>query len=366
MNHIKYMKRALKLAELGKQNVSPNPAVGAVLVKNGTIIGEGFHRGSGFLHAEIVAIESAKTSIRGAKLYTTLEPCYSTYPGKKQPACTDRIIKEGIAHVIISMKDPNKHVSGQGISTLKSAGVSVTTGILTEETQLLNKVFIKNMQQKLPYVHLKIAQTIDGKIATETGHSKWITDEDARADVHELRSEYDAILIGSNTAKMDDPLMTVRYGKKKSIQRIVLNRQLSLELSLRIFKDLQKNPTTVCIDINAVIDPKMKQKYLEKGIGIIELDCGEERTIPLKPLLEALYQKGICSVLVEGGSALFTAFFKENYFDELTFYIAPKICGNGISAFGQLDIQSMDSAINFLNPEIRTINNQLVLTTRRI
>lgn len=365
MNHIKYMKRALQLAELGKNDVSPNPAVGAVLVKNNTIIGEGFHKRAGSPHAEIEAIESAVVSLKGSTLYTTLEPCCSVYPGKKQPPCTDRIIKEGISNVVISMKDPNSHVSGQGVSMLETAGLSVTTGILIKETTRLNKVFIKNMLEKLPYIHLKIAQTIDGNIATANGHSKWITDKDAREDVHRLRSEYDAILIGSNTAEMDDPLLTVRTGKKNPIHRIVLNSDLSLPLSLRMFKDLHENSSTICIDKNSEIDSMKKQRVLAQGIGIIEINCSENGLIPIKALLEQLFRQGICSIIVEGGSSVYTSFIKENLFDEVTFYIAPRISGKGKLAIGQLDIMSMKDSINLINPQIRTINDQIVLTAFR-
>lgn len=366
MNHIRFMKKALELAESGTLNVSPNPAVGAVIVKNDIIIGEGFHRGPGTLHAEIAAIESAKGSVKGSTLYTTLEPCCSVYPGKRQPPCTERIIDEGIKAVVIAVKDPNQHVSGRGIEQLEAAGIKVSSEVLHEEALKQNKVYFKNISTSLPYVHLKIAQTIDGKIATNTGHSKWITDDDARDNVQKLRSHYDAVLIGSNTTRLDNPSLTVRNGSRKSIHRIVLNTALNIPDTLKLLEDQTDNPTTICVSENAEIDEKVKKSFLDKGVSILETRCTPEGRIDLTILLKDLFARGIYSVLVEGGSSVFTSFIKESLFDEMTFYIAPRICGSGISSIGDLNTINMTDSLELKRPEFHTINGQIILNGHRL
>ncbi|MBI9099783.1 MAG: bifunctional diaminohydroxyphosphoribosylaminopyrimidine deaminase/5-amino-6-(5-phosphoribosylamino)uracil reductase RibD [Spirochaetaceae bacterium] len=363
MKHIQYMERALELAKKGIQEVSPNPAVGALLVKDGTIIGEGYHRGSGTLHAEIKAINSAGVSVEGATLYSTLEPCSTKYAGKKQAPCVERIIQEKISSVIISSLDPNPHVNGKGVEMLEKAGIHVITGVLDEENKILNEVYIKNMSQSLPFVHIKIAQTIDGKIATGLRDSKWITDEKAREDVHELRSCYDSILVGSGTVKYDDPLLTVRTVNRKSIKRLVVNSDLDIPLTHRIFENQNENPTMVITDKSVSMERQIP--YKSRAIEILQIPSREKKRIDLTILMRELYAEGIRSVLVEGGSEIFTSFIKDKIFDKISFYIAPKICGSGMDSTKELEIEYMVDAIELKNVQIRTINNQVVMTGYR-
>jgi diaminohydroxyphosphoribosylaminopyrimidine deaminase/5-amino-6-(5-phosphoribosylamino)uracil reductase len=289
MNHIKHMKKALKLAEKGIHNVSPNPAVGALLVKDGKIIGEGFHRGPGYPHAEIEAIDNAKQSLKGTTLYCTLEPCSSMYEGKKQAPCTNRIIKEKISTVVISMVDPNPFVNGLGIKQLKEAGIVVISGILEDESRKLNEVFIKNKTKSLPFVHLKIAQTLDGKIATESNNSQWITDEDARKDVHKLRSLYDSVLIGSGTVLIDDPLLTIRYGIDKPICRIILDSKLKTPLHSNLLQNDQKNETYIFTGNN--VDQDQITPYIQENVKIVKISINDENQIDLNELLRKLYHQ---------------------------------------------------------------------------
>lgn len=363
MNHTDFMKKALSLAQKGEHQVSPNPAVGAVLVKNGRIIGEGYHQGPGTLHAEIDAIEKSKEPVEGSTLYTTLEPCSSSYPGKNQPPCTERIIREKIREVVISIIDPDNRVNGKGICKLKEAGIEVITGVLEDETYRLNEIFIKNKVEKKPFVHLKIAQTLDGRIATESGDSKWITDSDARKSVHKLRTRYDAILIGAGTALQDDPFLTVRHGYSKKIRRIVIDRYLKLPESLKIFEDQENNPTIVITGTD--VSEQSYRSFIENNIKVLKIKSDSDNRIDLPDMLLQLYSHGICSIMVEGGSRIFTSFISEGIYDKITTYIAPRLCGNGIPAIGKLDISKMKDSKKLMNPQIDLINGQIVLTAYR-
>jgi diaminohydroxyphosphoribosylaminopyrimidine deaminase/5-amino-6-(5-phosphoribosylamino)uracil reductase len=286
------------------------------------------------------------------------------YEGKKQAPCTNRIIKEKISTVVISMVDPNPFVNGLGIKQLKEAGIVVISGILEDESRKLNEVFIKNKTKSLPFVHLKIAQTLDGKIATESNNSQWITDEDARKDVHKLRSLYDSVLIGSGTVLIDDPLLTIRYGIDKPICRIILDSKLKTPLHSNLLQNDQKNETYIFTGNN--VDQDQITPYIQENVKIVKISINDENQIDLNELLRKLYQLGICSVLVEGGSQIFTSFIHENLFDKLTVYISPKICGSGISSVNNLGTEIMDDSLQLKRTEIKEINNQIVFSGYRI
>jgi diaminohydroxyphosphoribosylaminopyrimidine deaminase/5-amino-6-(5-phosphoribosylamino)uracil reductase len=230
-----FMQRALRLAKKGMGTTSPNPMVGSVVVKNGEIVGEGFHRKAGEAHAEIIALESAGQRAKGAELYLTLEPCIHY---GKTPPCVEALIKAGVERAVIAMQDPNPLVAGQAIKKLKKAGVDVTVGVMREEAKKLNEVFIKYITTKRPFVIGKIAQSLDGKVALSTGESKWITSEPARVKVHELRSWCDAVMVGIGTMLADDPLLTCRLpGKRKSQTRIIVDSTAKIPLDARIFEN---------------------------------------------------------------------------------------------------------------------------------
>lgn len=358
MNHNYFMKRALELAGKAVNYVSPNPAVGAVLVRDNRIIGEGYHRGPGSRHGEIDAMENCREPLKGAVLYTTLEPCCKDYPGKRQPPCTERIIAEGISRVVVATEDPNPHVRGHGIELLRKAGIAVETGIQEAEAKELIEVFTVNQLEKRPFVHLKMAQTLDGRIATVSGDSKWITDESAREDVHRLRARYDSVMAGSTTIKADNPLLTVRGEETKNIRRIILSGSLNLTTGYQVFEDQLNNKTTV-ITSNAA-DKKKIESFEDMGIEVIQLPAGDDGLISPRQVTHALFQSGIRSLFVEGGSEVITGFLKAGVFDKVTIYTAPIITGKGLEAIGDLQTERMSDSLHLSGIQIRRIGNQTV------
>jgi diaminohydroxyphosphoribosylaminopyrimidine deaminase/5-amino-6-(5-phosphoribosylamino)uracil reductase len=315
-NDVQYMRRALDLAELGSSTVSPNPLVGAVLVKNGKIIGEGHHQIRGEGHAEVNAIESASEDVAGSTLYCTLEPCCHTK--KVTPPCTDLIVVSRIRRVVIAAQDPNPLVSGQGVEILRSHGIDVNLSVLEEEAKKQNKIFFKNMLKKQPFVHIKVASTLDGRIATSEGDSRWITSEFARQEVHALRLKYDAVMIGKNTLRQDNPSLNARENDKvlKENHKIVVGDLEEKDLDLNIFKS--KKPV-----INIFNKKELKHPNL-KSI---------KKSSTWSETFKDLYKENICSILVEGGSVLISSLIEEENYDEATFYFSTKVIGNGPSLF---------------------------------
>ncbi|GAB6073261.1 bifunctional diaminohydroxyphosphoribosylaminopyrimidine deaminase/5-amino-6-(5-phosphoribosylamino)uracil reductase RibD [Venenivibrio stagnispumantis] len=339
---IKYMKRALQLAKKGKGYTHPNPAVGAVIVKDGKIIGEGYHKKAGMPHAEREAIKDAKEKgydIKGSTMYVTLEPC--CHYGRTPP-CTNAIIEEGIKKVVVATLDPNPLVAGQGIEILKKAGIETKIGILQEEAKKLNEDFFVYITEKRPFIHLKIAQTIDGKIATKIGSSKWITSEKSRKFAHKLRLEASAVMVGVNTALKDNPSLTIRYIKsKKQPKRILIDRYIKTPIDFNIFN--QEAQTILFCSKNA--DKSKIEKLREKNIKIYQLEEKEER-LDLKEILKILAEEEqVIHLLVEGGKDLITQFIKNQLYDKISVFIAPKIVGeDGISSIGKLDILDIKDA----------------------
>lgn len=329
------MQRCLELAKYGLGNVSPNPLVGCVIAKNGKIIGEGYHKKFGSAHAEINAIKDAclnrqakrkRNSLKGSTLYVNLEPC--SHQGKTKP-CVDKIIKNKIAKVVIGIKDPNPDVAGNGIKKLRENGIKVETNILKEECLELNKFFFKHIQTGIPYVTLKVAQSLDGKITDKKYNSKWISGEDSRKYVHKLRSKYDAVLIGRNTLEKDNPKLTVRNFKGRNPLRIILDTKLTSKLNKNVFTDSQRKKTIVITSKKA---DKRKVKELNL-IGVEVLFCSvKDKRLNLAETLKILGELGINSVLVEGGGEIFSSFVKENLADELLMFISSKVMGKGIDA----------------------------------
>jgi diaminohydroxyphosphoribosylaminopyrimidine deaminase/5-amino-6-(5-phosphoribosylamino)uracil reductase len=326
---IHYMKRALRLAKKGEGKVSPNPLVGAVIVKNNHIIGEGYHQKYGEAHAEINAINSAGQSVKGATLYCNLEPCCHTH--KQTPPCVDRIIKEGIKRVVVAGIDPNPKVKGKGFALMKQAGIDITKDILAQENQELNKFYIKYIIRQLPYITLKIAQTIDGYISDQKNQQLWLTGERATRLVHRWRSAYDSVLIGANTLRVDNPLLTVRYGKRRHPVRIVLTGSADIDHELKIF--YQKKSHKTWIITTTKNHPGLLKISEDKGCELIELPADSDQRIPLLSVLKYLAKQKITSVLVEGGQQIFSQFIHSGLWDELKIFIAPKILGTGIKAF---------------------------------
>ncbi len=321
MEDIFYMKKALSLAKKGKGKVEPNPMVGVVIVKNGKIIGEGWHQKYGFAHAEVNAINNATESLGNSTMYVNLEPC--SHFGKTPP-CADLIIQKKIKRVVIGMVDPNEKVKGQGIAKLKKAGIEVVCGVLEKEAQKLNEVFLKNINQKLPFITLKSAMSLDGKIACENGNSKWISNEKSRNYVHKLRRENDAIMVGINTVLKDNPQLTCRIKNGRNPIRIVVDSLGKIPLESNIVQTAKEIKTILACSDKIEIN---KEEILnEKGLIILKT-TSKNGKVNLKNLLEKLYELGICSILVEGGATLNHSLLKEKLIDKFLFFVCPLIIG---------------------------------------
>lgn len=336
-----YIKLTLELAKKGRGFVSPNPLVGCIIIKEDRIIGAGFHKEYGGKHAEINAIDSAKVNVEGSTLYVNLEPC--SHQGNTPP-CVDKIIEKKIKKVIIGTMDMNPLVSGNGIRKLKKAGIDVKVGVLENECLILNKFFFKFITKKTPYVTLKVAQTLDGKIADGDGGSKWITSLPSRRYVHSLRSHYDAVLIGSGTLIKDDPSLTVRLTEGRNPLRLILDTNLNLKTSHKIFTNNADKKLTL-ITSKANINRKRKLSRLEKlGVNVIFAKKEGPNRLNLKSVLRELGKRNISSILVEGGGSVFTSFIQQNLFDNILVFLSPKILGQGIPAIGDIGITNIKRA----------------------
>ncbi len=328
-----YMRKVIQLAHLGAGYVSPNPMVGAIIVKNGKVIGKGYHKKFGGPHAEVNAINNAKESVEGATIYVNLEPC--NYHGKTPP-CTDLLIKSKIARVVIGMKDPNPRVTAKGIKQLRKAGIEVTVCVLENEAKKLNKTFIKYISTNMPFVTLKVAQTLDGKIADKTGKSQWITCKESRKYVHQLRAEYDAVLVGANTIINDNPSLTVRDAKGRNPVRIIIDGNFNVPEKAKVFQDSLAQ-TILFIASNRRLKQSAKKLKLEKkNITIVEMPGTKSGHLEIESILKKLGEFNIASVLVEGGTTIFSQFVQQHQADKLLTFIAPKILGQGLNSFKQL------------------------------
>lgn len=352
----KIMKRCLSLARKGQ--VLPNPMVGCIIIRNSEIIGKGYHRKFGGPHAEVNAINDAKKkghSLKGSTLYVNLEPC--SHHGKTPP-CADLIIREGIKEVVVGMKDPNPLVAGKGILKLKKHGIKVIEGVLREECRELNKVFTTVISKKRPYIILKSAQSIDGKIALNNFNSKWITNIKSRTLSHELRSYCDGILIGRKTAETDDPELTARLNRHpKNPIRLVIDKDLKLERKLKIFSD--KAARTI------ILHDAEKRPDFVPGIEYLGIKEGR-KGLNLKDMCGKLVKKGIHSILIEGGSKTLSGFFEEDIFDEMYVMIAPKVFGQGISPFSDYKLDRINKAKELILNKVIRLGNDIVLNYKSI
>ena len=339
MNDNEYMKIALKLAARGRGFASPNPMVGAVIVKKGRIIGQGYHQCCGENHAEVNAIENATESVEGATIYVTLEPC--CHHGKTPP-CADLIIRRRLERVVIGATDSNPLVSCRGISRLQAAGIQTTVGILEKECRDLNEVFFHYMETGMPFVTVKYAQTLDGRIATSTGNSQWISSPASLTFAHRLRAEHDAILVGIGTIVKDNPSLTVRRVKGRNPLRIVVDSDLAVSLSANIMQDLPSIPTLIATTRKA--SDKKFIALKKAGAGLVTIASNKRGHVDLKKLFRILAQRQVSSVLIEGGAQIVTSAMKENLVNRLVTVIAPKIIGKGIEAVGDLNIRNLQDA----------------------
>jgi diaminohydroxyphosphoribosylaminopyrimidine deaminase/5-amino-6-(5-phosphoribosylamino)uracil reductase len=353
-----YIQLTIEIAKKGEGSVSPNPLVGCVITKNNRIIGAGYHEKYGEAHAEINAINSSAESLEGSTLYVNLEPC--SHHGKTPP-CVERIIKEKIKRVVIGTLDINPLVSGNGVKALKKAGIEVKVGVLEKECIELNKFFFKFITNKIPYVTLKAAQTLDGMIADKNNYSEWISSSESRKYVHLLRARYDAVLIGFETARKDNPKLTVRMTEGRNPYRVVLDSSLKLKSDLNLFKINSDNKTIV------IASEKSKSKSnkitrLEKlGVRVLFVREDDNRRLVLKSVLKELAKLQIISLLVEGGSKIYSAFIKKNLFDDIYLFVSPKILGNGLKTFSEIESKKLSDAAKLSINHIQKIGDDLLI-----
>ncbi len=324
-SHQNYMQQALELAVLGRYTASPNPMVGCVIVKAGEVIGKGYHQRAGEGHAEIHALAEAGERASGATAYITLEPC--CHHGRTPP-CTDALIKAGIKHVYTACLDPNPLVAGKGVETLRQAGITAEVGLCEQAAKELNKIFIHYMATKRPYVIAKWAMSLDGKTITHPEDDKQISSATSQQLTHDIRQQVDAILIGSQTAIQDDPLLTVRYAKEiiKQPIRIILCSGTHLPLNLKLFDTTLPGKTMVAATDK--FDATCKSELNQRNIDVITLNTNKDGRISIPHLLDTLGQQQITSLLVEGGMTLHEDFFRENCVNQTHVFVAPVIIGS--------------------------------------
>lgn len=354
-----YMKRAIELAKKGTGFVNPNPLVGAVIVKDDRIIGEGYHHKYGEAHAERDALANCHESPKGATIYVTLEPC--CHHGK-QPPCTEAILEAGISRVVVGSMDPNPLVSGKGVSYLEQHGIRVDGLLLNQECLNINKVFFHYIKDKKPYVIMKYAQTLDGKIATESGLSKWITGEKARERVHQDRHRYSAIMVGVGTVLLDDPMLNCRLSEIEPSHptRIICDSHLRTPLDSKI---VQTADTIRTIIATTSDDEARKEEYLKCGVEIITTECDENKCVDLNELMQCLGQLGIDSVILEGGGTLNWSAMSSGIVDEVQAYIAPKIFGGdkAKTPVGGKGVKAPDDAFKLKNTRITQLGEDILV-----
>lgn len=355
-NDQQYMQLALDLAESAMGRTNPNPLVGAVIVKDGVIVGTGLHRKAGEPHAEVHAVRMAGEHAVDATIYVTLEPC-SHYG--KTPPCANLLVESGVKRVVVAMQDPNPSVAGRGIKLLRDAGIEVEVGLLEKQARRLNERFIHNMLTLRPFVISKFAMTLDGKIATYNGHSKWITDEGARQDVHELRDKVDAILVGVGTVLKDNPSLTTRLADRmgKNPIRIILDSNLRTPLHANVCDTSQARTIIV------TASEKQGAEYETAGVDILRVSM-QDGKLHLEEMLEKLYQMGITDLLVEGGGEINASFLRKRLIQKFLIYVAPKILGgrNSITPFTGEDAETIDEAMLVDFGEIMKIGQDIRMT----
>ena len=356
----KYMERAIELAKKGVGAVNPNPLVGAVIVKDGRVIGEGYHAQYGGLHAERQALENVTESPAGAELYVTLEPCNHT---GKQPPCTDAILEAKIKRVYIGSDDPNPLVCGKGVWRLRSAGVEVITHVMKDECDALNKPFFHYITHKTPYIVYKYAMTMDGKISAYTGKSKWISNEASRHNSQELRNRCSGIMVGIGTVFADDPMLTCRLEDGHNPVRIICDTKLRIPMDSNIVKTAGEVRTIVAAGES--IKGKINDKYnelMKKNVEVIFIE-EEDGEINLKMLMNKLGELEIDSVIIEGGGTLNYSALKAEIVNEVMIYMAPKLLGgkDALTAVEGKGFEEPDLAAHFTLKEVRNLDDDLLI-----
>jgi diaminohydroxyphosphoribosylaminopyrimidine deaminase/5-amino-6-(5-phosphoribosylamino)uracil reductase len=354
-----WMNRALELAERGRGHVEPNPLVGAVVVRDGKIVGEGWHQRFGEAHAEVLALKEAGEAARGATLYVTLEPC--CHHGKTPP-CTDAILGAGIARVVAAMSDPFPQVSGGGVARLIAAGVSVEVGLEAEKARRLNAPYLKLLATGRPYVHAKWAMTLDGKIATRTGDSKWISNAASRRVVHELRGRVDAIIVGSGTALADDPMLTARPAGQRTPVRVVLDSQARLPTTSRLAQTARETAVLLAVA------RKNERAEALRALGCEVLEFPDARgRVALPALLDGLGRRRMTNVLVEGGAGVLGSFLAAGAIDECHVFVAPRLVGGADTKtpIAGLGFEKIAEALTLEDVQVEMIEGDVYIHARK-
>ncbi|HXF06241.1 MAG TPA: bifunctional diaminohydroxyphosphoribosylaminopyrimidine deaminase/5-amino-6-(5-phosphoribosylamino)uracil reductase RibD [Blastocatellia bacterium] len=354
-----WMRRALELAASAIGEASPNPLVGALVVRDGRIVGRGVHRYAQVTHAEVLALEDAGEQARGATLYTTLEPC--SHHGRTPP-CTEMIIRSGITRVVAAMIDPNPQVCGRGLETLRRAGVRVDLGVCESEARRLNEAFVTYITTGRPFVHLKIAMSLDGRIATRSRESRWITGEVARRRAHELRHQSDAVLVGIGTVLADDPQLTDRLGLPRSrpLVRVVLDSRLRLPLESRLVRTADEAPVLV---FTSYAEKERIERLGALGVTVIRVPP-EDHRVSLPAVLEELGRREITRLLVEGGAEVAAAFVEHRLVDKFTLFLAPRLIGGreAVPALGGSGCAGLNEALTVDIVSLDRVGEDIELT----
>lgn len=360
----KYMRQALRLARRGMGTTSPNPMVGAVVVRGNRIVGQGYHRCAGEAHAEVLALQDAGEKARGATLYVTLEPC--NHFGKTPP-CTEAVLKAGIRKVVAGMRDPNHRVFGGGIQRLRKGGVEVEVGVLEEACRELNAPFCKYVNARMPFVTLKGALTLDGKIATASGDSRWVTSPESRQEVHRLRQAADAVMVGIGTALKDDPLLNVRLSRtraKRQPLRIVVDSRLRIPLTSQLIQTASQYPTLIAATRAA--SPSKARRLEKRNVEVWTLPKNPHGKVNLRVLMKKLGERGLVSVLLEGGAQLNASAVRERLVDRFLFFFAPKVAGGAKApgVIGGEGVRRMRAALPLELLRVRRIGRDLLVEAK--
>jgi diaminohydroxyphosphoribosylaminopyrimidine deaminase / 5-amino-6-(5-phosphoribosylamino)uracil reductase len=352
------MQRALTLARRTRGYTCPNPAVGAVIVHNGTIVGEGYHRACGQPHAEAEALARAGDKARGATIYITLEPC--DHHGRTS-SCTEAILAAAIKRVVTGAADPNPKVRGKGLTRLRKAGVEVVTGVLEQECRDLNRDYNHYVSSGMPWVTLKWAMTLDGKIATRTGDSRWVSGEAAQRWAHRLRAQHAAVLVGLGTAMADDPLLTVRHVRGRQPARIVLDSRCELSLESRLVQSAMEVPLWVAVTQQA--PEAWRWALVGKGVEVLEIAADSHGHIDIKALLCELGSREVMSVLMEGGSKVLGSFFDAGLWNQASIVIAPKLAGGekAPSPLGGMGVARMTDIVPLRDAKMQRLGDDWLI-----
>lgn len=363
-HEFRYMLRALRLAEKGRGKTSPNPMVGALVVSNGRVVGQGYHHAAGHPHAEVLALRQAGRRAKGATLYVTLEPC--SHVNKRTPPCVPAIIRSGIRRVVVAMIDPNPLVKSKGVAQLRRAGLPVTVGTGRREAEYLNRAYSHRVRTQRPYVTLKAGMTLDGQIATQSGESRWITSPESRREVHRLRAETDAILVGVGTVLRDNPALTARTGPgfkrlaTKQPLRVVLDSRLRIHRAAKILSQQGQAPTVVITTQASSLSKRAILK--QQGVEVLIAPATQGR-VKLLSVLKQLGRRGVTNLIIEGGSELNAAFLRAKLINEVRLYLAPTLVGGAgsIGVFGGKGARRLAQAYHLHNMRTRRVGADLVI-----